>query len=132
MTTCMTGKTMSIDDANPTDWDKVRQKYLQAIEEHEIVCPPKEHTYRPTLDDLMKQTFDDFGNEILPDMVDKPPHYNQGGIECIDYIEQQLGEEYTGYLQGNVIKYLHRFRYKNGLEDLKKAQWYLERLIEHY
>lgn len=130
MTTCTTGKTMSIDDANPTDWDKVRQKYLQAIEEHEIVCPPKEHNYRPTIDDLMKQTFTD--EYLEHDMVESPPHYNQGGIECIDYIEQQLGEEYTGYLQGNVIKYLHRFRYKNGLEDLKKAQWYLERLIEHY
>lgn len=122
---------MSIDDATPTQWDKARQSYLKAIEEHEIVRPPKEHTYRPTLDDLMKQTFDAFGEEIRPDMVDKPPHYNQGGIECIDYIEQQLGDEYRGYLQGNVIKYLHRFKYKNGLEDLKKAQWYLNKLVEH-
>ena len=122
---------MSIDQATTTDWDKVRQKYLQAIEEHEIVCPPKEHTYRPTLDDLMKQTFDDFGNEIRPDMVDKPPHYNatEGGIECIDYIEQQLGDLYEGYLLGNVIKYIHRHKFKNGVEDLRKARWYLNRLL---
>ena len=124
-------KSKSIDDANPTDWDNVRSKYLEAIEEHEIAGSSKDRTYRPTLDDLMRQTFDDFGDEIRSDMVDKPPHYNQGGIECIDYIKQQLGDEYRGYLQGNVIKYLHRFKYKNGLEDLKKAQWYLNKLVEH-
>lgn len=65
------------------------------------------------------------------DKVCKPLHYNQGNIKCINYIEQQLGDEYRGYIQGNVIKYLHRFKYKNGLEDLKKAQWYLNKLVEH-
>lgn len=63
--------------------------------------------------------------------VDKPSHYGQGKIECIEYIEDFLTkEEYIGYLRGNVAKYMHRYRYKNGLEDLKKAQWYLGRLIE--
>ena len=63
-------------------------------------------------------------------MVDKPPHYNQGGIEAIDYIKQQLGDGFVEYCEGNVMKYLHRWRYKNGIEDLKKAEWYLERMIE--
>ena len=65
------------------------------------------------------------------DNVNNPSHYGQGKIEAIEYISDFLTEEeYQGYLRGNIAKYLHRFPYKNGLEDLKKAQWYLGRLIE--
>lgn len=66
------------------------------------------------------------------DAVNKPPHYNNGKIECIEYIEDFLTEEeYIGYLRGNIAKYLHRWRYKGKEgEDLKKAQWYLDRLIQ--
>ena len=64
------------------------------------------------------------------DMVNSPPHYNQAGIECIDAIQAATDEGYGYYLQGNIIKYLWRYRYKNGVEDLKKAKWYLEKLIE--
>ena len=64
------------------------------------------------------------------DMVNSPPHYNQAGIECIDAIRAATGDGYEHYLQGNIIKYLWRYRYKNGVQDLKKAQWYLDRLIE--
>ena len=62
--------------------------------------------------------------------VTKPAHYNKGGIEAIDYIKQQLGEGFGDYCAGNVMKYVHRFKYKNGLEDLKKARVYLDWLIE--
>lgn len=69
--------------------------------------------------------------ENIVDNVNNPSHYGQGKIEAIEYIKDSLSkEEYIGYLRGNIAKYLHRWRYKNGLEDLKKAQWYLERLIE--
>ncbi len=62
--------------------------------------------------------------------VDNPSHYGQGKIECIDYIEDFLThEEFVGYLRGNIAKYAHRWRYKNGLEDLQKAQWYLNKLL---
>lgn len=64
------------------------------------------------------------------DMVNNPPHYNKTGIECIDAIRAATGDGYEYYLQGNIIKYLWRYRYKNGTEDLKKAQWYLTKLIE--
>ena len=64
------------------------------------------------------------------DNVNSPAHYNNGKIECITYLEDTLGEGLTYYLEGNIKKYLHRFRYKNGTEDLKKAQWYLNKLIE--
>ena len=63
------------------------------------------------------------------DMVNSPPHYNEAGIECIDAIAAALGEGYEYYLQGNIMKYLWRYRYKNGSEDLKKASWYLDKLI---
>jgi len=63
------------------------------------------------------------------DRVNSPPHYNNGGMECIDYIQQQLDEHFSSYCQGNVIKYLHRWRYKNGVEDLRKAEWYLKAMI---
>ena len=67
----------------------------------------------------------------MTDNVNHPSHYGQGNIEAIEYIEDVLnGEEYIGYLRGNIAKYLHRWRYKNGVEDLKKARWYLNKLIE--
>ena len=63
------------------------------------------------------------------DNVNSPAHYNQAGIECLDAIAAATGDGYEYYLQGNIIKYLWRYRYKNGIEDLKKAQFYLNRLI---
>ena len=56
----------------------------------------------------------------------------KAGIETIDALEAMLVDGFDYYLQGNIVKYLWRFRYKNGVEDLKKAQWYLNKLIEVY
>jgi hypothetical protein len=64
------------------------------------------------------------------DNVNNPSHYNQAGIECLDAIAAATDDGYEYYLQGNIIKYLWRYRYKNGIEDLKKAQFYLDRLIK--
>ena len=65
------------------------------------------------------------------DPVNNPPHYNKGDIECIDGIEAMLTrEEFIGYLRGNSLKYRWRFPYKNGIEDLKKAEWYEKKLLE--
>lgn len=66
------------------------------------------------------------------DAVEAPPHYNSGKVECIDYLKDNMPfDNYLGYLEGNCKKYLHRWRYKKKpLEDLKKAQWYLNRLIK--
>lgn len=59
-----------------------------------------------------------------------PSHYTTGGIECIDAMEASMSKEaFKGFLKGNCQKYLWRYELKNGSEDLKKAQWYLERLI---
>jgi hypothetical protein len=59
-----------------------------------------------------------------------PSHYKQGGIECIEAMKVALGGGFLGYLRGNAIKYLWRYDKKNGVEDLKKARWYLDRLIK--
>lgn len=72
-------------------------------------------------------------NEKYPkrDMVNHPSHYTQGGIECIDAITAATVGK-TGIeavCVANVVKYLWRYEEKNGLEDVKKARWYLERLI---
>jgi len=65
------------------------------------------------------------------DMVNSPSHYNQSGIECIAAIQAALGPNFKYYLQGNVMKYMWRFDYKGKpIEDLQKAQWYLNTLIE--
>lgn len=64
------------------------------------------------------------------DVVNHPKHYVASKAECIDIIENSMSDEqYKGFLRGNIIKYLFRYENKNGVEDLKKAQWYLARLI---
>jgi hypothetical protein len=83
----------------------------------------------PTLPYIMHEYYD---QEPIKDAVDKPPHYNFGTIECIEYLKDNMTPEaFRGYLEGNTKKYMHRFRYKGkDLEDLKKAQWYLDYLIK--
>ena len=96
---------MSINDITPEEWDKMRQP------ECELTKP--EVPYAPS-----------------PDPVERPAHYRVGEVEAIDYINQQLGGEgIRHYLEGNILKYMHRWRFKNGVEDLRKARWYLDKLI---
>lgn len=66
------------------------------------------------------------------DPVQKPSHYNQGGIECIEAIKASMtSTDFRAYLKGNVEKYLWRYEKKqNPKQDLEKAKWYLERLIK--
>jgi hypothetical protein len=98
----------SINDATPDDWDDL----IRLKDRHyDNRAYPKEVPH-------------------APDPVNHPEHYRVGEVEAIDYIAQQLGVGVKDYLLGNVHKYLHRHRFKgNALEDLKKTQWYLSRLI---
>jgi hypothetical protein len=66
------------------------------------------------------------------DTVNSPPHYTQGTIEAIDYLNDNMPfEAFLGGLEWNVKKYLHRWRYKGSpVNDLKKARWYLDKLIQ--
>lgn len=123
---------MSIDNATPKEWDKA----FRGPDKKEdcLMSAPKSKTitgslYHPSDNFLDKQMFP---KEESKDNVNHPPHYNKGGLEAIDYIQQQLGDGFVDYLEGNVTKYLHRYKYKNGIEDLKKAEWYLKKLIEEF
>ena len=95
---------MSINDATPAEWDEVTSK--------------------------VRKVRRDIVDSTEGDDVDSPFHYNNGNVECIEAIEAASSkEEFEGYLRGNVIKYIWRFRYKDGEKDLRKAKWYLEKLI---
>lgn len=63
------------------------------------------------------------------DNVNNPSHYTAGGIETLDYIKAKV-KDYPSYAAGNILKYVSRYEHKNGVEDLKKAQFYLNDLIE--
>jgi hypothetical protein len=66
----------------------------------------------------------------MEDKMNHPKHYCKGGIECIDAIKASMTDEaFKGFLKGNVIKYMWRYEIKNQTEDLKKARWYLNRLL---
>ena len=116
---------MSINQATPADWDRLR-KQAPAIE-------------TSTVEDLMKVYVDmsrvELGSYIFDedeDVVNSPNHYNNGSIECIEGIQASMSTEaFAGYLKGNCMKYLWRYDYKGKpVEDLQKAQWYLAELIK--
>ena len=71
----------------------------------------------------------------MTDSINKPEHYTFGKFECIDVIEELSKQNNLqgaeGFLYGNIIKYLWRYKHKNGVEDLQKARWYLDRLISN-
>ena len=70
----------------------------------------------------------------MTDYVNSPPHYNTGNVECIVAIEESMTPDaFKGYLKGNIQKYIWRYEAKSknkGLQDVLKAQWYLNRLIK--
>jgi hypothetical protein len=70
--------------------------------------------------------------QLIVDVVNHPPHYASGRIECIDAIDVAVDglTPQEAVCSGNVIKYVWRFKRKNGKQDLLKAQWYLQRLID--
>ena len=84
-------------------------------------------------DDIEKELIEEMNKQpiIVSDSVNHPSHYTHGKIETIDKIEDVLGlEGFQAYCVGNAIKYLDRYKLKNGFEDIKKAQKYLEFYIE--
>ena len=112
----------SINDATPDEWDAVAKKFNGYKTDGQEA---REARRRETQIEKVNGKLDTYNN------VNHPSHYNQGQTECIDAIEAMLSvEEYIGYLRGNSMKYRWRFRYKNGLEDLNKAQWYEKRLTK--
>ena len=93
----------SIDDATPADWNRASKTAVGKL-------------YHP---------------EDKHNPVTQPDHYNKGAIEAIEAIKASMHpQEYKGYLKGNCLKYLWRYEYKNGVEDLRIARVYLEWLIK--
>ena len=67
----------------------------------------------------------------MADMVNHPGHYESGKFECIDVMEETQGKEAVmDFCICNAFKYLYRHKRKNGIEDIKKARWYLDKFIE--
>tara|TARA_R100000654_G_scaffold8882_1_gene20638 strand:+ start:467 stop:766 length:300 start_codon:yes stop_codon:yes gene_type:complete len=73
-----------------------------------------------------------YENEVKYDNVNAPPHYLHGKKETIDVINDCMtSDEFHGYLKGNILKYVSRYKFKGEpIEDLHKAQWYLNRLVK--
>jgi len=69
-----------------------------------------------------------------PDMVNSPEHYTKGDIECIDAIGEAIKQlrGMEAMCTGNAIKYLWRWKHKNGITDLRKASWYIQRMIDEF
>ena len=67
----------------------------------------------------------------MVDAVNHPAHYESGQFECIDVMEETQGTEAVlAFCLCNAFKYLYRHRRKNGVEDIEKARWYLDKYIE--
>tara|TARA_R110000803_G_scaffold60385_3_gene119608 strand:- start:444 stop:842 length:399 start_codon:yes stop_codon:yes gene_type:complete len=125
---------MRLNDATPADWDRLRKAY-PAIEKEEKV---EDSLYNKWIDPAMEEAHEMLVKEGCTldldwgeDVVNKPSHYNSGGVECIEAIEASMElEAFQGYLKGNILKYIWRMSYKGkSLVDCKKAQWYLNKLI---
>ena len=105
-------------------WSNLGWQEAHSLNEHErpIFIPQK-------LDDVARSI--EAARVEERDAVNNPTHYTTGGIECIDAMQAMLSrEEFIGYLRGNIFKYQWRYKHKNGVEDLRKADWYAQRLIE--
>ena len=114
---------IDVSKVNDLAWKEITEFINTSMDysekEIEIYSRKRENAYDPN-DSRMPQF----------DNVDRPIHYAAGSIECIDAIEAQLSaEEFRGYLKGNIIKYLWREKHKGGVESLKKAKWYLNKLL---
>jgi len=85
-----------------------------------------------SIDDVTPREWDASSKKSQNDPVNAPTHYNSGDVECIDAIQASMTPAaFKGYCKGNALKYIWRMSYKGKpIEDLRKAAWYLDRLIK--
>ncbi len=142
----------AITSYNSQLWERNKQNTVVHIEEEGVSCGSlsyAEDNYPDTpiqkykaKQDKVAKWFDDAANAMKAvatvgvsmkndnnDNVNNPSHYTAGGIETLDYIKAKV-KDYPSYAAGNILKYVSRYEHKNGVEDLKKAQFYLNDLIE--
>ena len=111
----------SINDASPSDWDKLKEDRF--FDNRDF---PKDTVPECT---LIKPVPPPTG-QFDWDMVKRPKHYTVGPTEVIDIIRQQQGSAVEFHYEAALLKYILRWRYKNGIEDLEKAKVYLGWLIQ--
>ena len=117
--------------------DLGREVYATLIGQCPLLLPDCEwEVVKDSIDDATEEEWAEVGKKIreesLSQEVHNPSHYNTGAVECIDAIEATLSaEEFRGYCRGNTLKYLWRCMYKGKTkQDLEKAKWYLDRLLD--
>ena len=104
--------------------------YLYSLVNYDGYAENIKPVEKPKLDKIMPKRLEN-AVKFISEKVNSPSHYTNGSIECIDAMKSMLSiEEYVGFLRGNVFKYQWRYKEKNGVEDLRKAQWYMSKLIE--
>ncbi len=113
---------------NAEDKGKIDFDLRLTVEDAYALCHAASHTDN-TPD--IREVVEEHSEDAKADPVNRPAHYTSGGIECIDAMQAAFGAEAVkDFCLCNAFKYLWRHRNKNGVEDLKKARWYLNRLIE--
>lgn len=142
----------AITSYNSQLWERNKQNTVVHIEEEGVSCGSLSYAkylhpnipiekYKVKQDEVAKW-FDGAANAMKAlsaggvsvknentDNVNNPSHYTAGGIETLDYIKAKI-KDYPSYAAGNILKYVSRYEHKNGIEDLKKAQFYLNDLIK--
>ena len=115
-----------------------KKVYATVIGQCPLLLPDFEwEVIKDSIDDATEEEWAEVSKKILEETslsmeVHNPSHYNTGAVECIDAIEATLSdEEFRGYCRGNTLKYLWRCMYKGKTkQDLEKARWYLDRLLD--
>lgn len=142
----------AITSYNSQLWERNKQNTVVHIEEEGVSCGSLSYAkylhpnipiekYKVKQDEVAKW-FDGAANAMKAfasngvsmknennDKINNPAHYTAGGIETLDYIKAKV-KDYPSYAVGNILKYVSRYEHNNGIEDLKKAQFYLNDLIE--
>lgn len=106
--------------------------YFQWVEFILYIWCPKNNGWRGTNEEENK-LYQRLSQDIIEaDTVNSPTHYTKGEIECIDAIKSAvIGKNgFEAYCVGNITKYLWRYEEKGGVESVKKAEWYLKKLLE--
>lgn len=110
------------------DKGKIDFDLCLTVEDAYALCHAASHTDN-TPD--IREVVEEHSEDAKADPVNRPAHYTSGGIECIDAMQAAFGvEAVKDFCLCNAFKYLWRHRNKNGVEDLKKARWYLNRMIK--
>ena len=105
---------------------EIEEKEKAAAMAERLMREPMADAYNELVHGENRRTRD----EAYTDTVNHPAHYTQGDIECIDVLEQLAGQGHDFRIL-NAMKYLWRYRQKGGAESLRKAVWYVERVINN-